>query len=402
MDDRLTYLGRHRWRIWMAYLSRHTDSTEIRQLTGLRGVLALDVVIGHLNLTNMSAVSRIVFHNVAVDFFFTLSGFVLGLTYLKGAARPLDFRRYAVARFARIYPLYLFALLLVMVLLLHWQGDNFRTDPPSRLAREFVSQLLLLGALPIPATGGFWNVPAWSVSAEAFCYLAVFPVLYAATRLVPAGRAWPWFALALLCASCDFLFFRTFFVPAVLGIQTVPMPYGPVWWVALVRATTMFVAGWSVFLALRGRETNRLLFRLGADLLLLLLVALVLFGGSTLVERQRLVFLAPVLIACLSADGSVASRLLSLPPIVYLGRISYSLYLLHVPVLLIAFHCPWVTSGPLRLMAGTVLAALALAAATHAAIEVPMRRLIRSWMPRRPVDRPPASADGNPLPAHRT
>ena len=130
MDDRLTYPDRHRWLIWMAYLSRRVDSTEIRQLTGLRGVLALDVVIGHLNVTGMSPIGRIVFRNVAVDFFFTLSGFVLGLTYVKNTSERLDFGRYAVARFARIYPLYLFALLLILVLLLHWQGDNFRTDPP--------------------------------------------------------------------------------------------------------------------------------------------------------------------------------------------------------------------------------------------------------------------------------
>ena len=382
---------------------RHAGLTEIRQLTGLRGVLALDVVLGHLNVTNMPSVGRIVFHNVAVDFFFTLSGFVLGLTYVRGAvAGRLDFKRYAIARFARIYPLYLFALILIMVLLLHWRADGFAAEPPSRLAREFVSQLLLLGALPIPATGGFWNVPAWSVSAETFCYLAVFPLLYAATRSLGVRAGLPWFSLALVCAFCDFLFFRTFFVPAVLGIQAAPLPYGPVWWAALVRATTMFVAGWSVFLALRGRDANHPVLRLGADLFLLLFVVLVLFGGTTLVERQRLVFLAPPLIACLSADGSIASRLLSLPPVVFLGRISYSLYLLHVPVLLIAFHHPWIVEGPLRLLVGTLAAALALAAATHAAIEMPMRRLIRSWMPQRPVDLPSMPVDDMPPPMRRT
>ncbi len=80
----------------------------------------------------------------------------------------------------------------------------------------------------------------------------------------------------------------------------VPALYGPVWWIDLVRATTMFVAGWSIFLVLRGRETDRLLFRLGADLLLLLFMALVLFDRWTLVEHQRLMFLTPALIACLS------------------------------------------------------------------------------------------------------
>ena len=381
--------------------SLHAAPAEIRQLTGLRGILAFDVVIGHLNIASIPFFSRIVFHNVAVDFFFTLSGFVLSLTYLKSTTKGLNFSRYLIARFARIYPLYAFALLFILVLLFHWHGDNFRTDPPSRLAQEFASQLLLLGAMPIPAMAGFWNVPAWSVSAETFCYVVVFPLLHRATKLIPVQTASPWFLLALLATACDFFFFRRFFNPAVLGIQAVPLPYGPVWWVAVVRATAMFTAGWSVFLVLRRRETSLLLLRVGADLCVLVSLSMILFGGSTLVERQRLVFLAPFMIACLSADGSIASRMLSLSPIVFLGRISYSLYLLHVPVLLIAFHCSWLTSDPLRLMAGTLLGALALASATHAAVEVPMRRLIRSYRPPSPAEAPPASADGNGASADR-
>ncbi len=369
------------------------QATEIRQLTGLRGVLALDVVVGHLSgASHVPFVGRVVFHNVAVDFFFALSGFVLGLTYA-GEAKRLAVGRYLVARFARIYPLYLFALLLMLVLLLHWRGGAFDSEPAWRLAGEFVSQLLLLGALPVRATAGFWNTPAWSVSAEAFCYLAIFPALYAGTAKSRAGLAPLWVALALAAALCDFLFFRAYFNPAVLGTPSAALAYGCVWWVAVVRAGTMFVAGWLVFLAVRHGRVEARLLRAGADLIGAVCLAVVLFGGTGLVERQRLVLLAPLLIGCLCADGSVAARLLGLRPVVFLGRISYSLYLLHVPVLLMAFHCPWLTFGPLHLFFGTIVAAVVLASFTHATVEVPMRRLIRSLAPARPVVSPAAAAD---------
>ena len=71
-------------------------------MTGLRGVLALDVVIEHLDVTGISSIGRTVVHNAAVDFFFTLDGFVLALTYVKTKPERLEFRRYAIAKFARI------------------------------------------------------------------------------------------------------------------------------------------------------------------------------------------------------------------------------------------------------------------------------------------------------------
>jgi peptidoglycan/LPS O-acetylase OafA/YrhL len=120
----------------------------------------------------------------AVDIFFVLSGFVLALNYsLDDAWGPTDRKRFAIARFSRIYPVYLLALIAVAPVLL--------IGEPSRmvLLRHGVSGVLniLMIQAWIPGAAMSWNGPGWSLSNEAFFYLC-FPILGGILFRLPSIR----------------------------------------------------------------------------------------------------------------------------------------------------------------------------------------------------------------------
>jgi peptidoglycan/LPS O-acetylase OafA/YrhL len=95
------------------------DSAERRTyhtLDGMRGLAAVFVVARHID----SALEPIVFPDsfIAVDLFFVLSGFVIAAAYdgrlADGTLSPW---RFSVQRFIRLWPLYLLATLLGLVIL---------------------------------------------------------------------------------------------------------------------------------------------------------------------------------------------------------------------------------------------------------------------------------------------
>src|ERR1700712_834707 len=105
-------------------------------LTPLRGIAALLTVVFHVDIVlstfgghlldgnKSSLISRMY---LMVDFFFVLSGFILCYVYAKSFAGPVKgpgFKRFTIARFARVYPLHLFSLLLTtfFLFLLHQRG----------------------------------------------------------------------------------------------------------------------------------------------------------------------------------------------------------------------------------------------------------------------------------------
>lgn len=116
-----------------------------------------------------------------VEFFFALSGFVLTLVY---GARKFSYREFLIARLARLYPLQL-ATLLIMVVMIFWLGalamsghyTSIYAQPgyhPYATWQSFIANLFLVQAWHLfPALT--WNGVAWFVSVEFFLCL-IFPV----------------------------------------------------------------------------------------------------------------------------------------------------------------------------------------------------------------------------------
>jgi peptidoglycan/LPS O-acetylase OafA/YrhL len=377
----------------------------LRALTGLRFVAAFHVLAYHgLAPTAQSSWlmrSLVGSGYVGVGLFFVLSGFVLTYTYhdslRDGTATRRDF---LAARVARIYPVYLLSLLVALPPLfwLVW-SRGLRMDM-GWLAQITGAYAGLLQAWD-PSKACVLNCPAWSLSDEAFFYLAflfVLPVVarWDVRRLMIAAVAA--YALALLAPLLYMALRPDGVVPAV------PQP---VWqWLAVVKFNPLirlpeFVLGmlagrWFLVVAPSRRRDVGLELGAALALLALLLCSPLLF--YPLVHNGLLAPVFAVLIYALARGAGPLSRVLATPVLVRLGAASFALYILHAPLL------SWITRGfraagiapPPQPWLFAMFATLSIAVSllVFAVVEEPGRRFLRRRLTRRRADAPAATVSG--------
>jgi peptidoglycan/LPS O-acetylase OafA/YrhL len=335
--------------------------------------------LGHYDIRQDPFLHAFVFHNAAVDIFFCLSAFTLCLVYGAGSERKLDLRRYAVARFARIYPLFFASLFLAAIYSVRWELWQSYPGFAQAVAGLFGQQLLLIGGLPFPGYTGFWNVPAWSISVEVACYIFVFPLLFWASsrKSRPFANGAGLIALSALAAAATFVAYALYFDPVVHSIGGVPKD-AAAYWVGLARGALMFVSGWLIWLAYLRKDAAAAAAGALTDVIAILAIIIVLGNSAGLTNAQALVVLAPLLILGLMDPGSVTARVLGSRPVHFLGVISYAVYLLHLPCynLALRFFPSLELSDGARIIVPLV-ATLALATASTYYFEQPVRSMIR-------------------------
>lgn len=147
-------------------------------LTGVRTLLALTILLFHFTPAGLrweahpwlSLYPLIDIGYVFVSFFFLISGFILSYNYGDRPAplNPLDFW---MARFSRLYPVYVLTLIVsIPMLIAEWHVRSHTQFYEGVV----LTPLLLQGCFPRLAT--FWNTVTWTLSCEVMLYLA-FPWL---------------------------------------------------------------------------------------------------------------------------------------------------------------------------------------------------------------------------------
>jgi peptidoglycan/LPS O-acetylase OafA/YrhL len=137
----------------------------VLSLDGLRGIAAIVVMLFHFNIFFLPQ-ARLPFVGrayLAVDLFFLLSGFVM--THVYGHLLASNWRahwpKFAIARFARIYPLFAVTTLVMIIVV---ALSNMPLIFVSFSVRSLLLQPLLLQQW---ASGLSWDYPSWSISTEA-------------------------------------------------------------------------------------------------------------------------------------------------------------------------------------------------------------------------------------------
>jgi len=375
-----------------------TRRGEVRALTGLRLFAAAWVVLFHFEFTPGDVFVRgasyarpiVGVGSLGVDLFYVLSGFVIAFTYLDRMGPRLGGRaswRFIWARVSRVWPVFavvtnLFGLWLLAKLTFGDGDIAFQKIQPELSFSSWLRQMFMVQMWTQPYfDGSSWVGPAWSISAEWVAY-TLFPltalVYYRLGRLPGPLLA----ALAVLAVT-----------PVAVISGVTGNPYFPYSW--LVRIGVGFTSGVLVYLAVRHVPlTDRV--RRGAAWLTVLVLAAILAGlfvGDSMIGMYEgdgehggmVMVLFPVLVGALALSvGRGPARVLSYDWAVHGGRISYSLYLVHIPV----FEVIWTLMIRYRVIGpdspgGVALAFAGLVAAFVAAhllwrfVEEPARQRMR-------------------------
>jgi peptidoglycan/LPS O-acetylase OafA/YrhL len=303
----------------------------VNSLDGLRAVLALWVVLAHLAMSTGVTVPLLLLPSVAVDLFMVLSGFLIASTYerltlTQGLQQGM--RSFWIRRAMRIWPLYVFLLSMVWWFaadLQHWttrfqqamsaHAGGAMVQSPSGASITWADAAwhysMLFGLNPAQATST--GLPDWSLSLE-FQFYLLFPfiaVLY---------RRWP---LWLCFVSAGLAYVS----PALLGDY-------------------QLVGRWAHF-----RQPALLTYRLNFFLVGCIAYRIFSVHAQPSARPQELHKDLVALLLCLSVAGvrsalgiilvmfvlshpaSALCRWFSTRPMAWMGRISFSIYLVHMPLL---------------------------------------------------------------------
>jgi peptidoglycan/LPS O-acetylase OafA/YrhL len=302
---------------------------QLPALTGIRCFAALNLVFFHFsNPAWFGPLHPIVDGGyISVSFFLLLSGFILTYNYADRAEKgKFQARGFWLARFSRLYPVYIFSLLLSVGML----GDEFHVQTGPHFAMGMLlTPLLLQGWHPLLST--FWNTPAWTMSTEAFFYL-LFPWLITLRR--PTRRS----SILLLMMG---LWITGLILPLLYmhfnpdGDANVGRYSGGTWLRALkfmpMQHLPSFLFGMALaFLNdLIPPESRK---RVAAGVLGFGALYIVLYFGNqipyVLLHDGLLMPLFGGIVLCLAGSNPVA-RLFGLLPFIAVGEASYCLYLLH-------------------------------------------------------------------------
>ena len=329
---------------------------QIRKLNSLRALAALIVFVTHFSdVTNWldgSLGGRAGQYGVML--FFLLSGFLMAHLYLVKPFNTQAVQGYWQARIARVVPLYMVVVLLSFGL--STLGEELLYAIPD--LQSLLAHLLLLDGESV----------LWTVPVEMQFYL-LFPLLWALVHWRP-GYLYVLVAVVLVA-----LFLTNY--PRIHG-DLAGVPYN---FFNLVRALPYFLVG-----VLLGLNYRRLIvpdyLRSHWFLLPLLLIPLMYPALSPVITDARMkmwlsfevlfvmtavffsvVFLVP------DRNGLMANALGD-----YLGKISYSLYLLHLPVIRLVVEIPMAVEFQLL---ASLLSSVALAHISYQFLERPLANLIR-------------------------
>jgi peptidoglycan/LPS O-acetylase OafA/YrhL len=324
-------------------------AVQLPALTGLRFFLALWVILHHLTGPGQSLAATIapvlpapLFALIrggyqAVTTFFVLSGFVLTRSYWRGSWTRGGLTKYYRGRLARVYPVYLLSLIVVAPFIIADAKWGY-------LAAHLTLTQAWLGPIPVG-----WNTPAWSLSCEMFFY-AVFPLLGA---FLVRRVTWRW-VVALGALACVLtpameaagvpdaikpLVHLSDFLMGIVAACGFELAQGKVrgWWLYVPGfAGAAAAIAWAQWLPI---DLNSVLRPLNAALIVGLAMGCPWLSGRALV---------------------------------YLGKSSYAMYILHVPIM-------WWYLREARLFSAAVYVGIVIAASllVYAAVESPANRWLR-------------------------
>lgn len=389
--------------LFVLQIPAHDNRKQLLPLTSLRFLAAIYVVVYHYWTSYHLSDARpllVELGHTGVTFFFLLSGFILSYSYDDDGAFPKGKTgRFYLARFARIYPVYL-ATILVMFPGVFLLKNTGVADQQFRELWALASPLALHAWIPGAACS--LNCPNWSISTEAFFYL-LFPFIFA-----PVFRR-PLLAIVLAAAAMVAIWVVQMEIWIGTGRALAAMPIatfesdraGNLLAQLFIYFPLTRVPEFLIGIALYGlwkRGADRIsagrLYLAGALGAVVVLASAPFMPYNILATGFAAICYAPIILAAANTRSGPLFR----PTFVWLGQISFALYLVHSPVDSYLRTIDRVALGsklaamPLVFFAVATVVALVAAALLFHALEQPARKVILRLFNRAPAARPAAAS----------
>ncbi|HEX7784359.1 MAG TPA: acyltransferase [Sphingobium sp.] len=285
-----------------------------RALDALRGVAAISITLGHLQL--LDGFPNFFSSYLAVDLFFALSGFVIARAYQPRLADGLGAKRFMLLRAIRLWPLTLLGILLAAVQTISFLGLGSEFDGVLDVGMVAVLNGLFIPAIPTRSTLFPINPPIWSLFYELLINLVYASGLW---KLPARGVGW----MLLVAGLCEMLVCVRYNGMS-LGFRAPQFPF------AMVRVTFSFFLG--VFMhQSRANWMARIpdLDWRWLALTTVLLLSVPHLGPGQMLYDAAFVFLFSPMLIMMGARSVQHTGARSTA--IWLGEISFPLYALHYP-----------------------------------------------------------------------
>ena len=345
---------------------------KIDQITFTRFIAALSIVIYHYGMNvfpfNSSFISFLFEQaNIGVSYFFLLSGFVMIIAY--GRKASIKTSNYLKNRFARIYPVYLFAIILECSYQL-LASTSFDT-----------SGLLLNGLFLqawIPGKALSFNSPGWSLSVEFFFY-AIFPLIFnfVYSKINYKKIIIPFLLIWIISQVFFHIAISSDFYNGSPSVSHDILFYFPL--MHLNEFLIGNIAGLFYINQLKGKQDN---FNWYVILLIIAFIVILKYNSFLNFHNGLLSVIFIPLIFLISLNTGIISKVLKKKTFVFLGEISYGIYILQMPIFSLS-------RGVLRqflhiyneslIFYISLIILLIVSSLSYIFIEVPLRHKIRNF-----------------------
>ncbi|WP_311885820.1 MULTISPECIES: acyltransferase [unclassified Pseudomonas] len=318
------------------------STKQIGGLTALRFFAAFAILIHHAkgNFFPPEFLSGLPL-DAGVTFFFVLSGFILSHVYSEKGIRS-GLSRFYVARFARLWPAHAFCTLMLLACI-PYQRELL--DSANNVYILILNLLMLHAAVPIPDVYFSFNAVSWSISTEIFFYMA-FPLLLLWFSSNPALKLCAAIAFGGLFAySLDALGIVYYAADKLNKVSSHGLVY-----ISPISRIQEFMLGIVCQRLLSGfqlgvvNKSTATFLEVSAILAIVFLTPILSSSASVFVGASYIAFsefvrhtsmalLFAAVITCFYMDRGFVSRALSWRPLVFLGEISFSVYLIHQVVI---------------------------------------------------------------------
>lgn len=306
------------------------------EIDGLRAIAVISVIIYHLNENWLSG------GFLGVDIFFVISGFLItGIIITEIQQNSFSFKQFYTRRIKRIYPAFITVMALVSLIasaiFIYKDFDQLRKT--IELATAFLSNFYL------GLTQGYFDLSAnenpvlhiWSLAVEEQYYL-IFPLI-----LILAYKKFREIkALFIITLILFFILLATSFIPANFYKEVLHQPN--IYYLSNLRFPELLVGS---LLAIYHNLSNKVQLSKQVNNILAILSTLLLFSCLFLMNNDiayipGITLILPCIFTALiihtTSQNNIIKLCLSNKAIVFIGKISYSLYLYHWIFIAFAYY----------------------------------------------------------------